>query len=432
MLQRSTTKAERMHDTSAEILLKRYANRNFVLNVLDGIAFVFGFSLISRLTVLPLFVARLTSERWAQGLLPTIAQAGMLLPTLFMAPLVTSLPRRKPLIMAMTLGERVPFLLLGIVLLGWPGLPPATLLAIFFALYAMQSFSGGAIATAWQDFIARLIPRPRWGTFFGLQNGLGAVLGIVSAAIASQILASQPFPQSIGILALICFAAMMLSYLFLGLTVEPAQPVAPRQPMRAFLSGIMPLLRRNHAFRRYLLCRSAIALGLLGHSFITAAAIERFQLSNSDVGGFTAALLAAQAVGHIGLGALGDRWGHKQILELATILGLGALLLTAVAPAAWWFFGIFALVGAAQAGYQISGYTVVLSFSTPAERPTYIGVANSMLAPVATLGPLLAATVAEAAGYNALFVLLLAIGAAGLVMLHWHVPLPNHTAAAGQ
>ena len=417
-----------MEITQAEVVLKRHATRNFWLNVFDGMAFVFGISMVSRLTVLPLFVARLSGERWVQGLLPTITQTGWVLPTLFMAPLVASLPRRKPLIMAVTIGERVPMLLLGLLLLFWPGLAPSALLIIFFLLYAVQSFSGGFIATAWQDFISRLIPERRWGTFFGLQFGLGGVLGVAGAAVASGILATQPFPQSVGILALICFGAMILSYIFLGLTVEPPQPVEPRQPMRAFLSGIVPMLRRNPPFRSYLFCRAAIALGLLGHSFVTASALERFHLADREVGVFTAVLLAAQAISHIGFGALADRWGHKQVLELATALGLLALVLVIVAPTAAWFFPIFALVGAAQAGYQLTGYTVVLSFSTPAERPAYIGVANTTLAPVAMLGPLLAGWLAEATSYTVLFVLLTLIGLVGVVALHWRVAAPQRSA----
>src|SRR6266496_5733760 len=84
-----------MQNSPADVLLARHATRNFWLNVLDGMAFVFGMSMVSRLTVLPLFVARLSSERWVQGLLPTLTQTGWVLPTLFMAPLVASLPRRK-------------------------------------------------------------------------------------------------------------------------------------------------------------------------------------------------------------------------------------------------------------------------------------------------------------------------------------------------
>ncbi|HEY3230386.1 MAG TPA: MFS transporter [Roseiflexaceae bacterium] len=415
---------------SADMILARNAGRNFWLNVLDGTAYIFGTSMVSRYTILPLFVSQLSSQRWIQGLIPTLTYTGWFLPALFMAPLVASLPRRKPLILLATIGERVPFLALGALLLLRPDLPAAPLLTIFFLLYAVQTLSGGVTMTAWQDFIARVIPARRWGTFFGLQFGMGGVLGVTSAAIASLILAAQPFPQNFGILALLCFAAQVVSYIFLGLTVEPPQPVKPRQPMRAFLGGVGPLLRRNPAFRRYLFCRAAIALGLVGHSFLTAAALERFHPSDAQIGIFTGVLLAVQALGYVGGGALADRWGHKQVLELATGLGLLALLLAVAAPTATWFLLIFALVGAAQAGYQLSGFTLVFSFSTPAERPAYIGVANTMLAPVAALGPLLAGSLAEVAGYGALFVALLAIGLVGLLGLHWRVPAPARASRA--
>jgi hypothetical protein len=48
---------------SADVILTRNLTRNFVFNVLDGTAFVFGVSLISRYTVLPLFVSQLSDER---------------------------------------------------------------------------------------------------------------------------------------------------------------------------------------------------------------------------------------------------------------------------------------------------------------------------------------------------------------------------------
>src|SRR5262245_15713198 len=97
---------------SAEAILTRNVTRNFVLNVLDGTAFIFGVSLLSRYTVLPLFVSQLSSERWLQGLIPALTYTGWFLPALFMAPFVASRPRRKPLIMIATIGERLPILAL--------------------------------------------------------------------------------------------------------------------------------------------------------------------------------------------------------------------------------------------------------------------------------------------------------------------------------
>jgi MFS family permease len=165
---------------------------------------------------------------------------------------------------------------------------------------------------------------------------------------------------------------------------------------------------------------------------VTAAALERFRLTDAEIGVFTAVLLAAQAISRISSGALADRWGHKQVLELATAVGLLALLLAVVAPTAAWFYLIFVLVGIAQAGYQLSGYTMIFSFSTPANRPTYIGVSNTALAPMAAFGPLLAGWLAEQAGYNALFLALLAIGLAGVAGLHWRVPTPVRAGAVAQ
>ncbi|HEX5692527.1 MAG TPA: MFS transporter, partial [Roseiflexaceae bacterium] len=77
-----------------DVILVRHATRNFVLNVLDGTAYMFGISMVSRYTVLPLLVSQLSSERWLQGVLPALTYAGWMLPGLFTAPLVASLPRR--------------------------------------------------------------------------------------------------------------------------------------------------------------------------------------------------------------------------------------------------------------------------------------------------------------------------------------------------
>jgi MFS family permease len=411
-----------MTEAQAAQIIERNATRNFVLNVLDGGAFYFGMSMVSRYTVLPLVVERLSGERWMQGLIPMLAQTGWFLPGLFIAPLVAARPRRLPFLLTVTLGERLPFLLLGLILLFAPGWPPQVLLLIFFALFAIHTFSSGVAAIPWQDFIGRVIPGRRWGIFFGVQSGLGGLLGLGGAAVAGLVLAQQLFPQSVGMLALLCFGAMILSYISLASSVEPPQNPQPRQGIGEFIRGVVPLLQRDERLRRYLVSRAAIALGLLGHNFLTAAALERFELANADVAPFTAALFGAQAVADLGLGWLADRWGHKQVLELSTGLGVLALALAIVAPTPTWFVVIFALVGAAQAGYMLTGFTLILSFSSAAERPAYIGVGNTALAPVSIAGPLLAGWLAGVAGYTGLFVVLAMIGVVGLAMLHWRVP----------
>lgn len=413
---------------AAQRTIERHANRNFILNVADGNMFYLGIAMVSRFTVLPLLVERLGGERWMQGLIPTIAYTGWFLPGLFVAPMLAHRTRRLPFLLAATTLERLPFLALGLLLLLAPGAPPALLLGAFLALFAIHSFSAGVGGVPWQDYISRIIPGKRWGVFFGLQAGLGGLLGVGGAAVATQVLETQPFPQSVGMLSLGCFAATVVSFIFLASSVEPPFPPQPAQSVLSFLRSVGPLLREAVTFRRYLVARASIALALVGHSFVTAVALERFSLRNEDVGPFTAALLAAQALANLGLGWLADRWGHKQVLILSVALGVAAIALAVVAPTAAWFVPIFVLVGAAQAGYQLTGFTLLFSYTDPTDRARYIGVANMALAPVAAFGPLLAGAVAEATSYEALFVGLALVGLFGMGWLALRVPRPPKAA----
>ena len=410
----------------------RTARRNFWLGVADGGMFSFGLSIMSRFTVLPLIVEQLSGERWMQGLIPAIFFTGWLLPALFVTPAITARPRRKPWLMVVGIGERLPYLLLGLLLLFAPSLPDQILLVAFFSLFAISSFAMGLNSIAWQDFIARIVSPQRWGTFLGLNAGFGGTLGVGGALIAGIVLVQWPFPQSIGLLSLCSFACMVVSFFMLSLMRETPQPTAPAQSFQRFLRGLVPLLRSDVAFRRYLVARSAISLGLVGHSFFTAAALERFQPAEAEIALYTAALLGVQALANVGLGALADHWGHKHVLLLSTLIGVVAIILAVVAPVSWWFVPIFALVGASQAGFQLSGFTLVFAFSPPADRPRYIGIANTALAPIAAVSPMLVGWFATITSYDLVFILLALMGTLGAAILHWRVAAPPRHATAGQ
>lgn len=426
-----------MTDATAAFVA-RHARRNFALNVIEGGLFMFGISMVSRFTVLPYFVEQYSQASWLQGLLPTIANTGWLLPGLFVAPLIAHLWRRKPVMLLGTLMERLPWLLIGLWLISGNSFDATTTLYVFFALYSMHMFSAGMTSVPWQDFIGRVIPERRWGTFFGMQSGLGSLLGVAGAAVATQVLAGNPlsigewqivgtyeFPYSIGFLSLLCFGCMTVSYVFLLLTVEPRIPPRPKQPFWGLIRDMPQILRDDRSFTMYLIARTGISLGMLGHSFVTAAALSRFDVSGSRIGEFTVVLLAAQALGNFGLGALADRWGHRQVLVFSGFLGSVSLLLAWIAPNELWFFGIFVCGGIALGGYQLSGFTMVMNFAKTELRPTYIAVANTFNVPISAMTPLLAGWLAGVYGYIGLFVVLAVFGVLGSVVMMKKVALPN-------
>ena len=142
---------------------------NFAVNVHDIVFIMFGMSLISRATVMPLLVSRLTPSKMAIGLIPAIYSLGYYLPQLLTANFAEGLRRKKPFVMLVGgLGERLPYLFIGLAV-WWLAEPaPAAALAALFLLLATSALSNGVATPAWFDMVAKVIPVRRRGLYSGL------------------------------------------------------------------------------------------------------------------------------------------------------------------------------------------------------------------------------------------------------------------------
>jgi hypothetical protein len=73
---------------------------------------------------------------------------------------------------------------------------------------------------------------------------------------------------------------------------------------------------------------------------------------------------------------LGDRLGHRRVMQLAGALwiaALGTLLVVTLTQAAWLLYVVFALLGSSNAGGVVSDFNLAMEFGPEAERPTYVG-----------------------------------------------------------
>lgn len=398
---------------------------NFTVNVLEGASFWFGLSFISASTIVPLFISKLTPSPLAIGLAAVIAQAGWYLPQLFTANLVERLARKKPVVVNLGFfAERLP---MWVIVLAAPAAvrSPTLALGLFFLGYAWHVVGAGVIATSWQDLIARCFPVDRRGRLFGAMMFLGAGTGAIGAGVSSWLLETFPFPTSFLYAFTIAAAGITLSWLFIALTREPVQPVAaPRRSSRQFWASLPVILRQDHNFRRFLAARLLLALGAMGTGFVTVAAVQQWQVPDSTVGVYTAAMLLGQTVGNVVFGFLADRWGHKLTLELGTLASFLAFGLAWLAPAAGWYYLVFVLLGIALGAILVSGILVVMEFCAPARRPTYVGLANTGVGLVNVAGPLLGAWLASV-GYGWLFALSASLNLAALVMMRRRVEEPR-------
>ena len=159
-----------------------------------------------------------------------------------------------------------------------------------------------------------------------------------------------------------------------------------------------------------------------------------------QVGVLTAILVGSQAVMNVLWGVVADRKGHKVVLCGAALFmalaamaasaatGLGAADVAGLSIA--WLVATFALLGASMSGNAVSRMNIILEFCAPEDRPTYIGLTNTLLAP-AMLAPVIGGWLATWAGYRGMFAVSVALSLLGGALLAWWVREPRHASATG-
>lgn len=399
---------------------------NFTVNLLDGVIFTFGSSFISSTTILPLFLSKLTTNPLAFGLLAVLAQAGWFLPQLFTANLMERLARKKPVVVNLGMFlERLPIWVM-LTAAFVASRRPVLALALVLGGYAWHALGAGIVAVSWQDLIARCFPVTRRGKFFGTTSFVGAGVGAVGAVLSTWLLNRYAFPANFSYTFAIAATAMTFSWVFLALTREPVQaPTTRRRGNIEYLASLPALLRGDENFRRFLITRMMLALGGMGSGFVTVTAVNRWHIPDSTAGLFTLALLAGQTVGTLLFGFLADRFGHKLCLELGTVTGLAGCLVAWLAPGPSWYFAVFVLLGFLSGAVLVSGILIVMEFSEPERRPTYVGIANTGVGLVGAVAPLLGAALAEA-GFAWLFAASAAVYLITLILFHGWVREPRH------
>ena len=411
--------------------VRQHFRWNFSVNLLDITFITLAFSLISRETIMPLLISNLTDSKLAIGLAPAIFSISFYLPQLFAANHAERLRRKLPFVMLIGgVLERLPYFFAGFAVYFFAVSAPMLTLLTVYLVIGLGAFGAGVATPAWFTMIGKVLPVNRRGIFFGVSDGVGTLMGIIGAYFVGLILDDVAYPQNFATLFLAAALFMGISWIGLSLNREPESAVVKEHiPLQRYFRRLPGILRGNHNFRRFLLSYSVGRLSLMGTSFFIVFGNERFDLTGADVGALTAVLLGSQAVMQLALGWLGDRRGHKLNLTLFAFAAALAALLASQAADIIGLMPAIALLGTALAADRISHLNIVLEFALPEDQPTYIGLTNTLLAPVVFLAPIIGGW-AAGIGFDWLFALMVACGAAGgALMLLW-VKEPRHIAPA--
>lgn len=390
---------------------------NFYVNMVDGGFFGLGLGFASFSTVLPLFVSNLTHSAILIGLIPAIHVVGWQLPQLFTARRVAQQKRYKPMVMFFTIQERLPFL--GLAIISWfiPNIGPKIALVLTFMCLVWQGFGGGFTATAWQSMIGKIVPADRWGIFFGFQSAASNLLSSVGAVIAGVVLEQNQPTSGFSMCFLFAVGAFIISYVAISLTrEEETPPVISGIEQKDYWKDLRSILRRDANFRWFVVVRIFAQLGTVGFAFYTVYVVRFYGVDEATAGILTGVLLFVETIFNPIMGWLGDRWSHRGVMAIGMISAAVSAGVAIWAPSVGWFYLAYTLAGISYVAVWTIALAMTLEFGRGHEKPAYIGLANTLVAPTAFFIPLIAGWLADTIGYHATF-LATGIGALATVLV---------------
>ena len=183
---------------------------------------------------------------------------------------------------------------------------------------------------------------------------------------------------------------------------------------------------RAHRFVLPFVAAQIFAVLAVGTEFGIAAIVDA-----AITGGGASSDLLGRVVMWVLWGVIGDRAGHKVVLTSAAFALALAALNTLLAPTQGWLVLSFVLLGMYSSGDAVSGLNIILEFAAPEDRPTYIGLTNTLLAPTIVLAPILGGWIATVAGFPVLLVTAATIAATGALLLAFWVDEPRQKPLPG-
>jgi len=403
------------------LVLPSGAKRNVRFGLINGACFSLAETLVDASLVLALFVRELGGSTLLVGLLPSLKNGGFLLPQLLVAGRITGMPRMMPLYRRAAIARTVLFLCLTLIMFAATVLPVGIALTLFVVAYSAYNLTGGSSSLAFQDIVAKAIPPRQRGNFFSYRQLIGGLLAFAIAGPLVQWLladdAPVPFPFNYGVLATIALLLVAAGLASFSMIDEPPLPKAGTpHSIGDTLRSVPHLLRTQIDLRRFVASRLLARAGAIADPFYILYAREALDIAPRYVGMYLAVRVLSAALSNILWGRVADREGNRRLLlrtsAIAALVPVAALAVSwafapGSAPLAWSFSLVFLCIGLSIDGSGTASTMYLLEISPDTERPTYAGVANTMLG-VATFLPVLGGWLLRLTGQN--YVLLLVLG----------------------
>lgn len=401
--------------------------RPFFAFFADMLTFGIAMSFMSRSTVLPSLVQRLTGSAPLVGLVETVCNGAWLLPQLAAARFLATRRARKGYVLWPVAVQRTLFLVTGPMLLLVAGPSPLLAAALLFAIlavfYAMDAFA----SVAWFDLLSLSLPPVPRARMIGLSQLASGLAGIAGGWAVGRILGSStiPFPSSYALLFGLAGFFFLCGLAAIAMIPErPGTAASAQAPIASFLRDLLRLVRTDRQFALVVSVRLLVGASGMSAPFYILYALERLGGGQESIGFFTAAQVAGGIASSLVMSSLSQRKGTRAVIRLCAALALASPVVAVTVVALrqtvgaaglrWLYAAVFVSLGALANGSMAGFMSYLLEFAPPEHRTVYVGLANTLNGIVLVM-PFVGGWLLEASSFPALFAVTAAVSCLGFL-----------------
>ena len=390
--------------------------KNYLKGVFNGAVFALGEAASNPGLVLTLLVRQLGGSFFLVSLLPVIQNIGYLLPQLIVGGRVQALAYKMPIYRRFALLRIIAMMAVVVSSVYATQIDSTIALSAIIICNALFYFGGGVTTLSFQDVVAKIIPSHTRGRFFGMRQLCGGLLAfLIGGPLVRWLLSDTSpfvFPYNFAIISLFSLCCYAMAMAVFATVEEPKAPqVVPAIPFIDALRAAPHMLRGNILYRRFIWARLCLIIGRIAEPFYIIYITEQLNLPKSTSGILIAAGAVAAALSNMLWGRLGDRKGMQWLLSFTGSLAVLPPLMMIAAPFLLpygthiilpWILLISLMIGMSADGIGIASMTFLLEVAPAAQRPLYMGLANTLLgigAIVPIIGGVLITTVGYAGTY---------------------------------
>jgi len=398
--------------------------RNYAPYLIHGMLGQTGFRIIQAPTFLPMYIFSLAGENWLVGVARSCQALGMFLTPLLGASLIEH--RRRVMGMVFATGIMMRLQVLGLALAGF-------FLGVHANRYAVCLFLGlfglftGMQSVTFSFLMSKLIPVERRGSLVGFRNALAGLTAAFVAGVGGYMIDAEVLGNGYASTFLLSFVLTAAGLCMLLIVREPETPNPKVEvPLRERMRDLPALVRDDSDYRMYLVARALGVSGRMALPFFILWAVQRTELSDTDLGTLTAIFVLGNTLTNLLWGLLADRRGFRLVLLCALLIWIASTVVFIFGDSYLAFAIGYVGIGAGFGGFQMACINLVLEFGKREDLPMRIAVAQSAEQGVGVVAPLVGGLVAEVYGYGPLFWLTAAVQVLALGVVVFGMRDPRH------